>query len=82
MTSATHDDVIRLFPGMQDHTVVEILAVEATVNELEGALLSLQGNDSNDEKLIDMKKRKGSRLNLLLEILADSEIQLRDDFES
>jgi len=67
---------------MQDHTVVEILAVEATVNELEGALLSLQGNDSNDEKLIDMKKRKGSRLNLLLGILEDSEIQLRDDFES
>ena len=82
MTSATYDDVIQLFPGMQDHTVVEILAVEATVNELEGVLLSLQGNDSNDEQLIDMKKRKGSRLNLLLGILADSEIQLRDEFES
>lgn len=81
MVNATHDDVVRIFPGIQDHTVVELLAMEPTINELESALLSLQGNDGSDKRLIDMKKRKGGRLNLLLGILADSEIQLQDEFE-
>lgn len=78
MTTATHDDIVRLFPGMQDHTVLEMLATEATVDELEAALLLLQGDD---EGLISIKQQQGSRLNLLREILANSEIRLRDDFD-
>ncbi len=78
MTTATHDDIVRLFPGVQDHTVLEILATEASVDELEAALLLLQ---DDDEGLIGVKERHGDRLNLLHGILANSEIQLRDDFD-
>jgi len=78
MISATHDDIIRLFPGMQDHTVLEIQATEATAEDLEAALLLLQ---NDDEGLMDIKREKGSRLNLLLQILANSEIQLPDDID-
>lgn len=78
MATATHDDIVRLFPGMQDHTVLEILATEATVDDLEAALLLLQ---DNDEGLIGIKQQKSSILNLLLGILAKSEIPLRDDFD-
>ena len=58
---------------------MEILATEATVDDLEAALLLLQGND---EGLIDIKQQKGRLLNRLLEIVANSEISLRDDFDS
>ena len=78
MATATHDDIIRLFPGMQDHTAVAILGMEATVDELEAALQLLQ---DDDEGLIDIKQKKGDRLNLLLGILQKSEVQPRDDFE-
>ena len=78
MTTATHDDIVRLFPGVQDHTVLEILATEASVDELEATLLLLQ---DDDEGLIGVKERHGDRLNLLHGILANSEIQLRDDFD-
>jgi hypothetical protein len=78
MTTATHDDIVRLFPGIQDHTVLAISGTEATVAELEAALQLLQDDDKG---LIDFKHQKGSRLNLLLGILQKSEIQPRDDFE-
>jgi len=68
MGTATHDDIVRLFPGIQDHSVVEIQAMEATSEDLEAALLLRQGIEDD---LIDTKQQKGSRLNLLLEILAD-----------
>jgi len=77
MVTATHDDIVRLFPGMQDHTVLEILATEASVDELEATLLLLQ---DDDEALIAIKQRQGGRLNLLRGILANSEFQLRDDY--
>ena len=35
MTTATQNDIVRLLLGIQDHTVLEILAMEATVAELE-----------------------------------------------
>jgi hypothetical protein len=78
MAGATHDDIARLFPGIQDHTVLEILATEATVDDLEAASLLLQ---DNDEGLIDIKEQKGSLLNQLLQILAKSEIRLPDDLD-
>lgn len=76
MASATHDDIVRLFPGMQDHTVLEILATRASVAELEAASLMLQ---DADEELIEVKQRRGDRLSRLLGILANSEIRPRDD---
>lgn len=78
MATATHDEIVRLFPGMQDHTVLEILAMEASVDELEAASLMLQ---DADEGLIGVKQRRGDRLNLLLGILAGSEIRPRDDVD-
>lgn len=78
MGVATHDDLVRLFPGIQDHSVLEIQATEATVDELEAALLLLQDDDA---ALIDIKQRQGSRLNLLLDILSNSDVQFRDDVD-
>lgn len=78
MGVATHDDLARLFPGIQDHSVLEIQATEATVDELEAALLLLQDDDA---ALIDIKQRQGSRLNLLLDILSNSDVQFRDDVD-
>jgi hypothetical protein len=76
MTTATHDDIVRLFPGIQDHTVLDIQAMDATTGDLEAALLLLQGDD---EGLIDVKRRKADRLNLLIGILENSEVQVRDN---
>ncbi len=76
MTTATNEDVVRVFPGMQDHTVLEILATKATVDELEAALLLLT---NDDEGLIGVKQREGGQLNRLLEILNQSEIRSRMD---
>jgi hypothetical protein len=75
---ATHEDVIRLFPGIQDHASLEILSMKAAVEELEAALLLLQ---DDDEALIDIKQRRGDRLNVLLAILANSEINLQQDLD-
>ncbi|MDH3578659.1 MAG: hypothetical protein OEO71_12685 [Gammaproteobacteria bacterium] len=78
MTTATHNDIVRLLPGIQDHTVLEILAMEATVAEVEAAVQLLQ---DDDEGLMEVKRQAGSRLNLLLGILSNSEVQLQDDVE-
>ena len=78
MTIATHDDIVRLFPGIQDHTVLDIQATDATTGDLEAALLLLQGDD---EGLIEVRRRKADRLNLLLAILENSDVQLQDNAE-
>ena len=51
MTTATQNDIVRLLPGIQDHTVLEILAMEATVAELEALVQLLQ---DDDEGLIEV----------------------------
>ena len=76
MTTVTSEDIVRVFPGMQDHTVLEILATKATVDELEAALLLLT---NDDEGLIEIKQRESGQLNRLLEILNQSEIRSRTD---
>jgi len=76
MAIVTRDDIARLFPGIEDHTVVEILDSKATDAELEAAALLLQ--DSDDD-LIGIKRRHGDRINRLLDILGDAEIRQRDD---
>lgn len=41
----THDDVVRLFGGLEDHTVAEILATGASYEELEEAAAWLAQED-------------------------------------
>lgn len=76
MANATHDDIVRLFPGIQDHAVLEILAMHGTVDELDAASLLLQ---DADEGLVGVKQRHGDRLSRLLAILGKSEIRAPDD---
>ena len=78
MTIVTVDDIARVFPGIQDHTVLEILAAQTTVDELEAALLLLT---NDDEGLIEIKQRESGQLNRLLEILNQSEIRSRTDHD-
>ena len=52
--------------------------MEATVGDLEALVQLLQ---DDDEGLMEVRQQAGSRLNLLLGILANSEIQLRDYLE-
>lgn len=77
MNAATHQDIVRLFPGIQDHTVVEILDTNATLGDIEAALALLQ---DADEGLIGVKQRHGDRINRVLNILAVSGLR-RDDLE-
>ena len=72
MTTVTHDEIVRLFPGIQDHTALEILDMKATVGELEAVSLLLQ---NADEGLVDIKQREGDQINRLLNILGSSEIR-------
>lgn len=72
MSIATHEDVVRIFPGIQDHASLELLAAKATVNDLEAVQLLLQ---DVDEGLIEMKRQEGDRLNQLLGILIKSGMQ-------
>jgi len=76
MTTATHSEIVQLFPGIQDHSVLEILATKATVEELEAAMLLL--NDE-DEGMIELKEREGDQLNRLLDVLSNTEIMLQED---
>lgn len=76
MATATQNDISRLFPGVQDHTVQELLAAKATVNELEAALLLLE---DEDEGLVEYKRQKGDRINRLVRILAADDIKPPDE---
>ena len=75
MDTATHQDIVRLFPGIQDHTVVEILDTKATLGDIEAAVALLQ---DADEGLIGVKQRHGDRINRVLDILAASDYRLDD----
>jgi hypothetical protein len=69
MNTATHQDIVRLFPGIEDHTVVEILDTHATLGDVEAVLALLQ---DADEGLIGVKQRHGDRIDRVLEILTAS----------
>lgn len=77
MKSATHQDITRLFPGIQDHTVVEILDTQATLGDIEAALALVL---DADEGLLGVKQRHGERINRVLDILAASGYR-PDDFD-
>ena len=69
MNAATHKDVVRLFPGIQDHTVVEVLDAHPTLGDVEAVLALMQ---DADEGLLGVKQRHGDRINRVLDILAAS----------
>jgi hypothetical protein len=75
MDTATHRDIVRLFPGIQDHTVVEILDTKATIGDIEAAVALFQ---DADEGLIGVKQRGGERINRVLDILAASDFRPED----
>ena len=66
---------MRLFPGIQDHTVVEILDTRATLGDIEAALALLL---DADEGLIGVKQRHGDRINRVLDILNASDFRPDD----
>lgn len=76
MAIATERDIRRIFPGIEDHTVLEVLDSRATIDELEAAALLL-GNE--DEGTIGVRAREGALLNRLLDLLSRSDIQPPDD---
>jgi len=69
MNPATQKDVVRLFPGIQDHTVVEILDAHPTLGDVEAVLALMQ---DADEGLLGVKQRHGDRIDRVLDILAAS----------
>lgn len=75
MDTATQQDIVRLFPGIQDHTVVEILGTNATLGDIEAAVALYQ---DADEGLIGIKQRHGDRINRVLDILAASDFRPED----
>ena len=66
MKIATREDVIAVFPDLQDHAVVEILDMKASVEDLEAALGLLM---SDDKDLIEVRQREGGKIHRLLNIL-------------
>ena len=66
MKIATREDVIAVFPDLQDHAVVEILDMKASEEDLEAALGLLM---SDDKDLIEVRQREGGKIHRLLNIL-------------
>jgi hypothetical protein len=76
MNIATQKDILGAFPEIQDHAVVEILDMNATVDELEAALVILT---SDEKELIEIKLREGDQIHRLLNILNQAGVQAAAD---
>ncbi len=76
MSNVTHTDVVKRFPGMPDHTVVEILALQPTEAELDAMQLIAA---ADDEHLVEFKQHETDRLNRLLAIVEASGMGFEDD---
>jgi hypothetical protein len=76
MVTVTHEDIARLFPGIQDHTAVEIIETNAAFADLEAVALLLQGTDN---ELISIRREHGDRINRILDILATGEFAQGED---
>lgn len=66
MTTATRKDILSVFPDLEDHTLVEILDIKPTVDDLEAASVALS---SEDDETIGIRQREGDRINSVLNIL-------------
>lgn len=76
MAIALEKEIRRIFPGIEDHAVLEVLRMQATVDELEAAALLLS---NEDEGLIGIRTREGALLNQLLGVLSRAGIEPPDD---
>jgi hypothetical protein len=76
MNIATREDVISLFPDLQDHALIEILDMKVSVEDLEAALGVLMSDDKN---LIEVRQREGGQIHRLLNILDQAGIQAAPD---
>ena len=76
MTAATQKDITRIFPNLADHAVSRIEDMNATVAELDAAMLMLF---SDDVDLIEQKQQEGDRLNHLIAILQAAGVEASDD---
>ena len=78
MSIATRKDVLSVFPDIQDHAVVEIMALNATIDDLEAALVILTSEDKN---LIEIKRREGGQIHQLMNILNQAGVLAAADRE-
>ena len=76
MNIATRADIVRLFPGADDHVVVALQEASPTVSELEAAAMLLA---DTDEGLVGLKRLAGERIERLLTILANAQLVPEDD---
>lgn len=76
MAMATYKDIFRLFPGLQDHAVTEILDLHATIDELEAALVLFS---SDDKDLIEIRRREGGKIHQLARVLSEAGIEAIED---
>ena len=79
MAIATRKDILSVFPDLEDHTLIEILKVNPTVDDLEAASVALS---SDDVDTIGIRQREGDRINSVLDILnrAGVEAPFGDEF--
>lgn len=70
--------MVRLFAGIQDHTVVEVLDTGATLDELEAAALLLA---NQDEALVDAGSPTPVVVSRIVEILTREQGSAEQDRE-
>ena len=76
MSVASHNDVSRLIPGIEDHAAADLLAMRPSIAELEAVLQMLQ---DYDDALEEIRRQKGDRLNRLYVILEQAQVRADDD---
>lgn len=78
MSTASHKEVVRLLPGVADHTVVEILETGASLDELEAAAMLLT---NQDEGLLEAERLKSVQVSRILDILTLAQYGPADDHD-
>lgn len=76
MSTATAKEIARIFPDLPDHAISEIMAMQATINELDAALMLLS---SDDVDLIETKQSTGDRINWLVRLLNAAGVDAAED---
>lgn len=76
MATVTAADVVRVFPGIEDHVVLEVLASRPTLGDLEAASQMLA---DQDEALVDADPVRRARAAGLVDILATAGVGMPDD---
>jgi hypothetical protein len=67
----TSREILRLFPDLQAHTVVELQATGASADDLEVALQLL---NASDEPLVEAGRREDPTVHRVLSVLSQADI--------